>query len=143
MRIKAFYKTILILLIFGLLGGCNSNGSNAYVPESSGNINAITVVMPQALWSKSLGMDVRSILMEPYEGLPFDEPKYDLYHLDPSIFTGFARSGRNIVFFKKDTSNQGFRLIKNLWARPQIAGLITGEDEEVMKFYFEIGRAHV
>ena len=79
MRIKAFYKTIFILLIFGLLGGCNSNGSNAYVPESSGNINALTVVMPQALWSKSLGTDVRNILMEPYEGLPFDEPKYDLY----------------------------------------------------------------
>ena len=137
MRIKSFYKTILIFLIFALLGGCNSNGSNAYVPESSGNINALTIVMPQALWSKSLGTDVRNILMEPYEGLPFDEPKYDLYHLDPSIFTGFARSGRNIVFFKKDTSNQGFRLIKNLWARPQIAGLITGEDEEVMKFYFD------
>ena len=28
-------------------------------------------------------------------------------------------------------------MIKNLWARPQIAGLITGEDEEVMKFYFD------
>ena len=55
MRIKAFYKTILIFLIIGLLEGCNSNGSNAYVPESSGNINALTVVMPQALWSKSLG----------------------------------------------------------------------------------------
>ena len=69
MRIKAFYKTILIFLIIGLLEGCNSNGSNAYVPESSGNINALTVVMPQALWSKSLGTDVRNILMEPYEGL--------------------------------------------------------------------------
>ena len=47
MRIKAFYNTILIFLIIGLLKGCNSNGSNAYVPESSGNINALTVVMPQ------------------------------------------------------------------------------------------------
>ena len=94
--------------------------------------------MPQALWSgKSLGTDVRNILMEPYEGLPFDEPKYDLYHLDPSIFTGFARSGRNIIVFQKRHNNQGFRLIKNLWARPQITAIITGEDEAVMKFYFE------
>ena len=39
--------------------------------------------------------------------------------------------------FQKDTTNQGFRLIKNLWARPQITAIITGEDSEVMKFYFE------
>lgn len=75
--------------------------------------------------------------MEPYEGLPFDEPKYDLYYIQPSIFKGFARSSRNIIVFRKDTSDQGFRLIKNLWARPQITALITGEDEEVMNFYFD------
>ena len=74
MRIKAFYKTILIFLIISLLEGCNSNGSNAYVPESSGNINALTVVMPQALWSKSLGTDVRNILMEPYDCLLYTSP---------------------------------------------------------------------
>ena len=75
--------------------------------------------------------------MEPYEGLPFDEPKYDLYYIQPSIFKGFARSSRNIIVFRKDTSDQGFKLIKNLWARPQITALITGEDEEVMNFYFD------
>jgi len=107
------------------------------VPESSGNINALTIVMNQNYWNGTLGKSIKNSLMEPYEGLPFDEPKYDLYHLDPSIFTGFARSGRNIIVFQKDTSNQGFRLIKNLWARPQITGIITGEDSEVMKFYFE------
>jgi len=107
------------------------------VPESSGNINALTIVMNQNYWNGTLGKSIKNSLMEPYEGLPFDEPKYDLYHLDPSIFTGFARSGRNIIVFQKDTSNQGFRLIKNLWARPQITAIITGEDSEVMKFYFE------
>ena len=75
--------------------------------------------------------------MEPYEGLPFDEPKYDLYYLQPSIFKGFARSSRNIIVFRKDTTDQGFKLIKNLWARPQLTAMITGEDEEVMNFYFD------
>ena len=125
-------------IVFSLLiNSCNSSSSNAFVPESSGNINALTIVMNQNYWNGTLGKSIKNSLMEPYEGLPFDEPKYDLYHLDPSIFTGFARSGRNIIVFQKDTSNQGFRLIKNLWARPQITGIITGEDSEVMKFYFE------
>jgi hypothetical protein len=132
-RFNFFTPIVFSLLIIS----CNSSSSNAFVPESSGNINALTIVMNQNYWNGTLGKSIKNSLMEPYEGLPFDEPKYDLYHLDPSIFTGFARSGRNIIVFQKDTSNQGFRLIKNLWARPQITGIITGEDSEVMKFYFE------
>ena len=132
-RFNFFILVVLTLLIIS----CNSSSSNAYVPESSGNINALTIVMNQNYWNGTLGKSIKNSLMEPYEGLPFDEPKYDLYHLDPSIFTGFARSGRNIIVFQKDTTNQGFRLIKNLWARPQITAIITGEDSEVMKFYFE------
>ena len=132
-RFNFFTPIVFSLLIIS----CNSSPSNAFVPESSGNINALTIVMNQNYWNGTLGKSIKNSLMEPYEGLPFDEPKYDLYHLDPSIFTGFARSGRNIIVFQKDTSNQGFRLIKNLWARPQITGIITGEDSEVMKFYFE------
>jgi len=132
-RFNFFTPIVFSLLIIS----CNSSSSNAFVPESSGNINTLTIVMNQNYWNGTLGKSIKNSLMEPYEGLPFDEPKYDLYHLDPSIFTGFARSGRNIIVFQKDTSNQGFRLIKNLWARPQITGIITGEDSEVMKFYFE------
>ena len=136
MNINKLYIFLSIAFIL-LISSCKSDSSNAFVPESNGNINALTIVMNQNYWSGDLGEAIKKSLMEPYEGLPFDEPKYDLYHLDPSIFSGFARSGRNIILFQKDTLNQGFRLIKNLWARPQIAALITGEDSEVMKFYFE------
>ena len=130
-------KNILPLLFSTLFIACQSNSSKAFVPESNGNMNALTIVMSKSSWGENLGKQVKTSLMVPYEGLPFDEPKYDLYHLDPSIFSGFARSGRNIVVFNKDTTGQGFKLIKNLWARPQIAAIITGEDEEVMSFYFE------
>ena len=130
-------KNILPFLFSTLIIACQSNSSQAFVPESNGNMNALTIVMSKSSWGKNLGKQIKTALMEPYEGLPFDEPKYDLYHLDPSIFSGFARSGRNIVVFNKDTTEQGFKLIKNLWARPQIAAIITGEDDEVMSFYFE------
>ena len=129
-------KNIFPLLFSTLIIACQSNSSQAFVPESNGNMNALTIVMSKSSWGKNLGNQVQTSLMEPYEGLPFDEPKYDLYHLDPSIFSGFARSGRNIVVFNKDTTEQGFKLIKNLWARPQIAAIIMGEDDEVMSFYF-------
>ena len=130
-------NNVLIILTWMLFISCQSDSSIAYVPESNGNINALTIVMNNSLWSGNLGSSIKESLMEPYEGLPFDEPKYDLYYIQPSIFKGFARSSRNIIVFRKDTSDQGFRLIKNLWARPQITALITGEDEEVMNFYFD------
>jgi len=134
MIIKNSFIAFLISILFA---SCQSNGSKAYVPESNGNINSLTIVMGKNAWGGNLGKSIKASLMEPYEGLPFDEPKYDLYHLEPSLFSGFARSSRNILVFNRDTSDQGFRLIRNLWARPQITAIITGEDEDVMNFYFE------
>jgi hypothetical protein len=130
-------KKLQLLLITLLFASCQSDSSKAFVPESNGNINTLTVVMDKGSWAGDLGKKIKKVLTEPYEGLPFDEPKYDLYHLESSIFTGFARSSRNIIVFNKDTTDQGFRIIKNLWARPQITAIITGEDEAVMSFYFE------
>ena len=134
MIIKDSFIALLICILFT---SCQSNGSKAYVPESNGNINSLTIVMGKNAWGGNLGKSIKASLMEPYDGLPFDEPKYDLYHLEPSLFSGFARSGRNILVFNRDTTDQGFRLIRNLWARPQITAIITGEDQDVMNFYFE------
>ena len=134
MIIKDSFIALLICILFT---SCQSNGSKAYVPESNGNINSLTIVMGKNAWGGNLGKSIKASLMEPYEGLPFDEPKYDLYHLEPSLFSGFARSGRNILVFNRDTTDQGFRLIRNLWARPQITAIITGEDQDVMNFYLE------
>ena len=119
-----------------VLAACNSSSSPTYVPESSGNINSLTVVMEKQLWEGKLGDQVRSVFMAPYEGLPFDEPKYDTYYIPPKAFNGFARNNRNVIIFSKDMTNK-INLLENPWARPQVAALISGEDQEVMGFYLE------
>ena len=126
----------LLFVISILLSSCNSSSSKAYIPESNGNINSLTVVMEKEYWSSELGDQVRAIFGGPYEGLPFDEPKYDVYYIPPNAFSGFARNSRNIIVFSKDTIDK-INLVKNPWARPQIVALISGEDEEVMGFYLE------
>ena len=90
-------NNLLIILSWMFFISCQSDSSKAYVPESNGNINALTIVMNNSLWEGSLGNNIKESLTEPYEGLPFDEPKYDLYYIQPSIFKGFARSSRNII----------------------------------------------
>ncbi len=124
------------LLLFGLLVmACESNNKKAvaFVPQSSGNLNNVSVVMPESDWQGSLGATVREVLQAPYEGLPFDEPQFTLRYLNPKAFTGFGRQSRNILWFQRDSIAR-FQLVKNQFAKPQILANITGEDTDVQAF---------
>lgn len=123
-----FLTTILVLF------SCETKKQKAFVPDSSGNINHLTVVMNKSAWNGRLGETVRNEIATIYEGLPLDEPRFTLRHLVPKAFTGFGRHGRNIIWFKKDSLNR-FQLIQNQYARPQILAIAQGEDEEVMAEY--------
>ncbi len=131
-------KQALLLLLVWLSFSCKSevNKNSSYVPTSSGNINHVTVVMPQKDWNSALGDQVRDGLQAIYEGLPLDEPQFSLVYMNPKAFTGFARQNRNIVWFRKD-SLEGFGLSQNQFARPQILATISGTDAENQGFYFE------
>ena len=131
-------KNLLHILILIFCISCQSKIDNkdAYVPESSGNLNHITVVMPEKEWNDNLGEIVRKELQQIYEGLPVDEPMFSLNYLNPKTFTGFARQGRNVVWFQKDSIAR-FQLAQNQFAKPQIIANITGEDAATRQFYFE------
>ena len=131
---KPFFILMLLWLSFSCDDGANKK--SAYVPESSGNINHVTVVMPEKDWKASIGEKVKSELQEIYEGLPLDEPQFSLVYMNSKAFTGFARQNRNIIWFRKD-SLEGFRLSQNQFARPQILATITGIDTESQAFYFQ------
>lgn len=104
---------LIVLIVFG----CKRT-STPLVKPSSGNINTITVVMPNLLWETEVGDAVRAAFAFPAEGLPQQEPLFDLRQMPPEVFTGFARSSRSILWV-------GFgdevviRMDKNSYARPQ------------------------
>ena len=91
-------RSIFISLIF-ILCACNSkyDRSKGYVPQSSGNLNNLTVVMPTIDWNGKLGQKVRDEIGSVYEGLPVDEPQFSLKYMNPKVFSGFARQSRNII----------------------------------------------
>ena len=97
-RIKRETNSLsLFIALSFVITACNSSSTTTYVPESNGKINSLTVVMEEQLWEGKLGDQARSVFMAPYEGLPFDEPKYDAYNIPPKAFSGFARIGRIIM----------------------------------------------
>ena len=130
-------KKSLLLIVF-LVIGCNkpSYKNQKVIPNSSGNINTISVVMPEKAWRGTLGNKVRDLFQTPYEGLPFDEPQFSLKYLNPKVFSGFARQSRNILWFVKDSLSQ-FQMLQDAFARPQIVALFKGNDDDEQAFYLE------
>ena len=56
MNINNKITAIITCMIFI---SCQSDVSKAYVPESNGNINALTVVMNNSLWEGRLGNNIK------------------------------------------------------------------------------------
>jgi hypothetical protein len=129
-------EIILGLLISFISCEEGPDRSQAFVPESSGNFNHVTVVMPENDWNTALGKTVRSEMEQIYEGLPLDEPQYSLRYMNPKTFSGFARQNRNIIWFQKDSLG-GFQLAQNQFARPQLLANIQGSDPDAQAFYFQ------
>ena len=128
-------QTLFIGVLFFFMA-CQEKGkkNTRYVPDSSGNINDVTIVMPEKEWDGLLGKNVRTLLGKPYEGLPLYEPEFSWRHLNPKAFSGFMRQSRNILLFQKDSIGR-FALSKDPFAKPQIIAHITGEDAEIQSHY--------
>ena len=115
---------------------CENRNNTPYLPQSSGNINNVSIVMNEKDWLSRLGEDTRNIVGDIYEGLPLDEPNFKFFHVTPKQFSGFSRNARNIIYFQRDTLNK-FSVYKDLYSKPQLFFLIQGEDEGVFLNYIQ------
>ena len=94
------------------------------VLSSNGNINTITVVMTNQLWAGTIGQAVRDMYAYPAEGLPQQEPLFDLKQIPPEVFSGFAQSSRSVLWV--GIRNQtNVRIDKNTYAQPQTVAVFT------------------
>ena len=132
MHFKITY--LVFILIFFL--SCDQRQAQRYVPESSGNINTVTIVMSKTLWNGDLGKKTRNTFGKIYEGLPLDEPSFTLNFIESELFNNFALRSRNIVEFILDSIPQ-FSLYSNMYAKPQVLAQIKGSDPDEMIFLLE------
>lgn len=125
-----------IIIIAFLIFSCNKRKNQVYIPESNGRINDVMIVMNKNDWENSLGKTIREGLSQPYEGLPTDEPKFNLFYLNPKAFSGFTKKSRNILWFVNSDLNE-FKLMENPFSKPQIVVKSAFEDNDLHKFYFK------
>ena len=110
---------------------CQTKKGTPLVLSSNGNINTITVVMPNQLWQGTIGQTVRDMYSYPAEGLPQQEPLYDLKQIPPEIFTGFAQSSRSVLWIGI-SDHTSVRIDKNTYAQPQTIAVFTAPTTELL-----------
>ena len=116
-------KALFLLLI---LSACeNANDKTVYKPQSSGNINDLSVVIDSQLWESSVGESLRSTIGAPLYGLPQDEPQYKLRQIPSSVFSGFVQNTRLVLKVVKGVAADT-KFYKDPYASPQRMVLVSG-----------------
>lgn len=114
------------------MAACEKGPRKQYKPQSLGAINTIAVVMDNNLWEGAVGDKIREHFAAPQIGLTWDEPKFSLEHMPPSVFTGTTRHRRAVLYVSKD-SIAGAQVRADLYATPQKVGVIkAGSDSALL-----------
>ncbi|MBT8253234.1 MAG: DUF4837 family protein [Flavobacteriaceae bacterium] len=127
---KHSFFILAFSIVFCLTTSCDSSGKGMrIVPESSGNINSLSVVVSNEHWEGSIGDTIRNILAEPVYGLPQEEPLFSMRQMPPQVFTDFATRNRTVLKIEKGREAD-VKFLKDAFARPQKLVLITGQTNQ-------------
>ncbi|MFH4963817.1 DUF4837 family protein [Gaetbulibacter sp. M235] len=126
---KSFLITLLLVLIFSC--GDDKSKNNKILSDSSGNINNISVVVDNDMWSGSVGESIRSILATTVDGLPQDEPMFSMNQIPPSVFSGFVTKNRTILKIEVH-DKAAFAVFDDVYAKPQKVVVVSGPSKEAI-----------
>lgn len=106
---------------------CEEETKN-YKPLSSGRINSISVITDKVTWGSKVGNEIRKLFASEFKGLPQIEESFNLSHIPYEAFTGFGRTGRNIIFINQKKDDKP-KMARDKFARPQLFLEISGTNE--------------
>ena len=115
----------VLCLFLGLTACEDSNTKKVYKPQSSGNINDLSVVIDNNLWDSSVGEAIRSTVGAPLYGLPQDEPQFSLRQIPSSVFSGFVKNTRLVLKITKGVASST-KFYTNPYAAPQKMVVVNG-----------------
>jgi hypothetical protein len=116
-RFKLLFLSILLLS----LAACGEKERSKGIAVSTGGTAEILVVMDEELWKGPAGESVRTILEAPVEGLPQDEPLFDIIRINPAGFRDDFLLHHNILVVQSTDTVPSAVVETQLdyWASPQ------------------------
>lgn len=125
---KFFLFFVVTTFIISCDKKTDKDSNQKILPDSNGRISTLNVVLDNNLWEGAVGNAIRDSLAKPTEGLPQDEPVFNISHLPPKTFSGFTTKGRNILIVQLGSDNQ-FSMQENVYAKPQKVVFVVGKTE--------------
>ncbi len=126
MKFIFFSITVCILLV-----SCDNKKANneTYLPDASGAINNVSVVVENDLWDSAVGKAIRNCLTQPIYGLPQDEPTFTISQIPPSVFSGFVTKNRTVLKIEMG-KELGVKISNNVYAKPQKVIVVSGKTKQ-------------
>jgi hypothetical protein len=132
-------KISIFLFCLILFTACTDNkptyrGTNS---ESSGNINSLNVIVENDDWNGLLGEQIRRVFAANVDGLPQQEPLFNLNQIPPSAFSGFARKNRTFFKIEFQDTKPKHRILIDSFAKPQTGVIVYGKQKNEIAAYIE------
>ena len=127
-------QTLLLFSVLLVMSCGNKKSSNQkLLSDSSGNINNLSVVIENNLWEGNVGEAIREVLAAPVDGLPQDEPLFNMSQIPPAVFSGFATHNRTVLKIEKE-GEASVKIASDVYAQPQKVVLVSGKtDTEIIQ----------
>ena len=132
-------KFLVVLLSIVSLISCQDSDKEkkAILSESNGKINNISIFIDENLWNGEIGDSIRKKFAAPVDGLPQEEPLFNLNQYPTKIFDGIAQKSRNIIYVQKG-QQFGFSEKVDQYAKPQKVFYVLGKtNDEIIKILEE------
>ncbi|MEM6894365.1 MAG: DUF4837 family protein [Bacteroidota bacterium] len=123
---KRFSFYLAALLLVALYSCNNSKTKTRYLPESTGGINSLMVVIDTELWQGAVGDKVREIFAAQVLGLPQPEPIFSITQIPPQVFKGAVTHSRSVLFVEQDSLSLA-HVKTDVYAKPQKVAVVKGE----------------
>lgn len=121
-------KKFCILFLIAFIGlSCEEEKKAQNLKASSGKINALSIIINNQMWNGEVGDTIRNKFAAPVDGLPQQEPLFNISQYDPKLFEGFMTNSRSILIVSKEDTNR-FEIKENVYAQPQKVVYISGKN---------------
>ncbi|RCW93580.1 DUF4837 family protein [Winogradskyella arenosi] len=126
---KAFYTVLFCVLLLGC-GDKKENDNRTYLPSSNGNLNTISIVADNIVWEGEVGEAIRGIFAAPVNGLPTEEPMFNMKQIPTQVFDGFAARSRIVLKIEKGNVETTTKIVHEAFAKPQTVAVVGGKTDE-------------
>ncbi|MGJ8548434.1 DUF4837 family protein [Winogradskyella wichelsiae] len=130
---KAFY-TVLFCVLLLACGDKKENDNQIYLPSSNGNLNTISIVADNIVWEGEVGEAIRNIFAAPLDGLPTEEPMFNIKQIPTQVFDGFAARSRIVLKIEKGNAETTTKIMHEAFAKPQTVAVVGGKtNQDIIK----------